>query len=342
VPRPVRVEADARFALQTLAGSARPTFAEDVRSGLSASPKTLPPKYFYDELGSRLFEAICVLPEYYATRAETEILAAHAGEIAAAVGRPPARLMRLIELGSGDSRKTRHLLDALLAGHLAGQTELEYVPIDVAASVLERTAEDLLREYPGLSVAAYAADFWDALATLRTEPSPGRTLLVFLGSTIGNMAPEEQRSLFRAVRRVLAPGDAFLLGTDLRNPPEILIPAYDDPLGVTAAFDLNVLARINRELGGEFVLGDFRHLARYDSERHRIEMHLESRRDQRVRIGALAASFDFTRGETIFTESSYKFDPAQLARWGEELGLTRVETWYDARRRFGSHLFTAA
>ncbi len=339
MPRPARVEADARFVLQTLAGSARPSFAEDVRAGLSASPKTLPPKYFYDELGSRLFEAICVLPEYYATRAETEILAAHAGEIAAAAGRP---LARLIELGSGDSRKTRHLLDSLLAGHLAGQPELEYVPIDVAASVLERTSADLLREYPGLSIAAYAADFWDALAKLRAEPSPGRTLLVFLGSTIGNMAPEEQRALFRAVRRALVPGDAFLLGTDLRNPPEVLIPAYDDPLGVTAAFDLNVLARINRELGGEFELGEFRHLARYDGERHRIEMHLESRRDQRVRIGALAASFDFARGETIFTESSYKFDPAQLARWGEELGFARVETWYDARHRFGSHLFTAA
>lgn len=337
---PARLHETSRFVLKTLdgLGAARPSFADDVRAGLSASPKTLPPKYFYDELGSRLFEAICALPEYYATRAEAEILAAHAGEMVAALGGPVARL---IELGSGDSAKTRFLFDALFAV----QEELAYLPVDVSPTVLERTGTDLLGAYPGLSVTAYAADFWDALAAFAaaTEEgrAAGRALAVFLGSTIGNMAPAEQRDLLREVRRALAPGDAFLLGTDLRNPVEVLIPAYDDPLGVTAAFDLNVLARINRELGGEFPLAEFRHLARYDSHHHRIEMHLECLRAQRIAVGALGTAFDFERGETIFTESSYKFDPQALAQAAEGLGLRRLETWYDSRHRFGSHLFAA-
>jgi L-histidine N-alpha-methyltransferase len=331
-----RLHETSRFVLQSLAGAARPSFADDVRAGLSTFPKTLPPKYFYDELGSRLFEAICVLPEYYATRAEGEILAASAAEMIAAVGVP---ISRMVELGSGDSAKTRFLFDAIFAA----QGELSYLPVDVASSVLERTGADLLREYPGLSIAAYAADFWDALAALAVPSgrAAGRTLVVFLGSTIGNMAPAEQRELLREVRRALSPGDAFLLGTDLRNPLELLIPAYDDAIGVTAAFNLNVLARINRELGGEFPLADFRHRARYDTDHHRIEMHLECLRTQSVAIGAIGGAVDFEIGETIFTESSYKFDPHELAQRAEELGLRRVETWFDSRRRFGSHLFAA-
>ncbi len=334
-----------RFALRRLAGSTGGSFAEDVRRGLTADPKFLLAKYFYDELGSRLFEAITALPEYYVTRAETEILAAHAAEMAAAVAGP----LRLVELGSGDARKTRLLIGALLAR----QETLEYLPIDVSESALERSGEELAAEHPGLRVTGYVADYRDALAALaapatalggapEAEPARrARTLILFLGSTLGNLNPDDQLALFREVRAVLAPGDGFLLGTDLRKPLAELIPAYDDALGVTAAFDLNLLLRINRELGGDFDLAAFRHLARYDERDHRIEMHLESRIPQRVRIAALDLEIELAAGETIWTESSYKFSLEQVAHLGSESGFHLARTWTDAGRRFGSHLLLA-
>lgn len=332
--------AGARFSLRRLAGSGGASFAADVRRGLTATPKYLLAKYFYDELGSRLFAAITVLPEYYVTRAEAEVLLAHAPEIAAAVAGP----VRLIELGSGDAQKTRRLIGALLAR----QETLEYLPIDVSESALARSGEELAAEHPGLCVTGYVADYHDALAALAAgsgrggEPARrGRTLVLFLGSTLGNLEPDGQVALAREVRAVLAPGDGFLLGTDLRKPLAELLPAYDDALGVTAAFNLNLLLRINRELGGDFDLAAFRHRVRYDERAHRIEMHLESQVAQRVRVAALDLTLDLAAGETIWTESSHKFSAEQVAGLAAGAGFRLARTWTDAGRRFGEHLLLA-
>ena len=323
-----------RLRLRRLDGGHRPTFAEDVRQGLTASPKVLQPKYFYDELGSLLFGAICALPEYYLTRAEAEILHARAGEIAASLNGP----VRMVELGSGDARKTRLLIDALLAR----QGRLDYLPIDISKSALEQGSEELLSTYPNLRVTAMVADYGEGLRAIRQDPPRngiGRgTLVLFLGSTIGNMGPEERAGLLREVRGTLEPGDALLLGTDLKKPASVLIPAYDDPLGVTAAFNLNVLARINRELGGGFDLRQFRHLARWNEERGRIEMHLESRSAQTVPIQALDLEVRFEEGETIHTESSHKFTEEQVEALAAETGFTVARVWKDSGRRFASNL----
>ncbi len=333
-----------RFRLRRFAGPVGPSFADDVRHGLTHSPKFLLAKYFYDDLGSRLFEAITALPEYYVTRAEAEILHAHAAEIAASVAGP----VRLVELGSGDGRKTRLLLEALLAR----QGSLDYLPIDVSDSALERSGEELAAQYPGLRVTGYVADYRDALAALAREAhesdkthaadaSGTRTFVLFLGSTLGNLNLGDQEALVRAVRAMLAPGDGFLLGTDLRKPLDELLPAYDDAVGVTAAFNRNLLFRINRELGGTFDLRAFRHLVRYDEEAHRIEMHLETRIAQRVRLGALDLEIDLAPGETIWTENSYKFSTEQIAQLAAEAGFRLAHTWTDANRRFGSNLLLA-
>jgi len=331
---PGRAPAAARFRLRRL-GAPASTFAEDVRRGLTHDPKYLQAKHFYDDLGSRLFEAITLLPEYYPTRAETEILAARAAEIAAAVPGP----VRLVELGSGDAQKTRLLLAALLSR----QGTLDYLPIDVSESALARSGEELVAEHPGLRVTGYVADYREALAALAAEGARrARTLVLFLGSTIGNLNPEDQVGLLREVRAMLAPGDGFLLGTDLQKPLPELLAAYDDVLGVTAAFNKNLLLRINRELGGDFDLRAFRHLARYDGEAHRIEMHLESLAAQRVRIVALDLAIDLAPGETIWTENSYKFSRDQVAALAAATGFRLTNTWTDAGGRFGSNLLLAA
>jgi L-histidine N-alpha-methyltransferase len=327
-----------RFQLRLLAHpqAGNGSFAEDVRRGLTASPKVLLPKYFYDALGSRLFEAICELPEYYLTRAETEIFASHAGEIAAALdGR-----LRLVELGSGDAQKTRLLIAAVLAR----QGELDYVPIDISQSAIEQSSDRLLGTYPELRITAYVAEYQAALRALCHEPLPPgvtRTLVPFLGSTIGNLDPAERVDLLQDIRRCLRPGDGLLLGTDLRKDERVLLAAYDDALGVTAAFNLNLLVRINRELGGEIDLATFRHRARYDPEKGRIEMHLESRRDQSMPIRGLGLEVAFAAGETIHTESSYKFSPEQIADLAGRTGFELRRTWTDSGRRFGSHLLVA-
>lgn len=325
-----------RLRLRRLDGGHHPTFGEDVRQGLTSTPKVLQPKYFYDELGSLLFGAICGLPEYYLTRAEAEILHSRAGEIAASLGGPA----RLVELGSGDARKTRLLIDALLAR----QGRLDYLPIDISRSALEHSSEELLSTYPNLRVMACVADYGEGLRALsQSDPALGNgrfrnTLALFLGSTIGNLGPEDRVALLKDVRGMLRPGDALLLGTDLKKPESVLIPAYDDPLGVTAAFNLNVLARVNRELGGEFDLRSFRHRARYDAELGRVEMHLESLRDQTVPIRGINLEARFAAGETIHTESSYKFDPDQIAALAAEAGMELRWTWFDRARQFASNL----
>jgi L-histidine N-alpha-methyltransferase len=313
---------------------ARRTFAEDVRAGLTAHPKVLYPKYFYDELGSRLFEAITALPEYYPTRAEAEILREHAGEISGFLSGP----VRLVELGSGDGQKTRLLLEALIAR----QGNLEYLPIDISEAAVEASARVLLAAYPDLRVTAYVGEYQQALRAIRPlSPSLGRTLVLFLGSTLGNLDPEERPRLLRDVRGLLAPGDAFLLGVDLKKAEDVLIPAYDDPLGVTAAFNLNLLGRINRELGGAFDLASFRHRAVYNREAGRIEMHLESRRAQTVAIRSLGIEVAFEEAETIHTESSYKFGRDQIAALAAETGFELRRTWTDSEGRFASNLLVA-
>jgi dimethylhistidine N-methyltransferase len=317
------------------AASVAPTFAEDVRRGLTADPKVLFPRYFYDALGSRLFEAICELPEYYLTRAETEIFERHGAEIAGALD----GTVRLVELGSGDARKTRLLLEALVAR----QGGLEYLPIDVSRSAVEQSAERLLHAFPELTVTAFVADYQSGLRALRAERVPPcvRTLALFLGSTIGNLDPQERIGLLRDIRGVLRPGDGLLLGTDLKKAEGILLPAYDDALGVTAAFNLNILRRINEELGGGFDLKSFRHQARWNRELGRIEMHLESLREQTVAIRDLGLEVRFAAGETIHTESSYKLDPAQVVELAEAGGFKLRRTWTDRGGRFASNLLMA-
>jgi len=317
-------------------GAARvaPTFAEDVRRGLTASPKFLYPKYFYDELGSLLFEAITVLPEYYPTRAEAEILRTHASEIVATLGGP----VWLLELGSGDGQKTRLVIEALLAR----QGKLEYVPVDISESAVEASSRSLLFSYPDLRITGYIGEYQTALRKIREDRrAPGLTLVLFLGSTLGNLDPEERRVLLRDIRALLDPGEGFLLGVDLKKPESVLIPAYDDALGVTAAFNLNLLVRINRELGGEFDLHAFRHKAVYNHREGRVEMHLESRRAQTVAIRSLEIEVPFAEGETIHTESSYKFDREQIAALAADTGFELRQMWMDSENRFSSNLLVA-
>jgi L-histidine N-alpha-methyltransferase len=297
----------------------------DVRHGLTATPKTLPPKWFYDARGSELFERITELPEYYPTRAEREILLARGGEIAAAAG---ART--LIELGSGSSEKTRHLIDAL--------TGLDtYVPVDVSESALARAGRALAAERPGLAVHALVADFTGRLELPRT---PGPRLLAFLGGTIGNLLPDERAAFLARLRALLSPGDALLLGTDLVKDERVLVRAYDDAAGVTAAFDKNVLAVINRELGADFDPDAFDHVARWDAEREWIEMRLRSRRAQTVKIRALDLAVDFAAGEELRTEVSAKFRREGVRAELAAAGLELRHWWTDAEERFALSLST--
>jgi dimethylhistidine N-methyltransferase len=309
----------------------RASFAEDVRSGLTAPRKFLLPQYFYDALGSALFGAICELPEYYVTRAETEILALQADEIARAFGGP----VRLVELGSGYARKTRLLFDAVLAR----QDELEYAPIDIDPHVLEESARELLNNYARLRISAVAADFRDVARTFEALPSAtARTVVLFLGSTIGNLDPVDAATLLREIRSVLTTQDALFLGADLVKPVGVLEPAYDDELGVTAAFNRNLLARINRELGGHFDLSRFQHRAFFNRDASRIEMHLVSRGAQRIAIDDLSLDIDFADGEAIHTENSYKYDEAMLATLASEGGFTIEHRWSDTRGWFADVL----
>jgi L-histidine Nalpha-methyltransferase len=307
--------------------------AEDVRKGLSAQPKRFLPKYFYDELGSQLFEAICLLPEYYLTRAENEILQRYADEIAASV---PGH-KTLVEMGSGSASKTRLIIEALLRS----QPELLFMPVDISATALESSSRILLQSYPPLRIEAFAADYFAGLAELGKKPR-GRTLALFLGSNISNFDREEAHRFLRAMRSMLKQGDALLLGADLKKDPAILEAAYNDALGVTSAFNLNVLARINRELGGTFDLHAFRHCAFYNEAEGRIEIYIESLVKQTVRIEKLDLEVQFDDGELIHTENSYKYDLAGLASLAESTGFARAHTWFDSQERFSSNLLLAA
>ncbi|MEY9872825.1 dimethylhistidine N-methyltransferase/ergothioneine biosynthesis protein EgtC [Streptacidiphilus sp. MAP12-33] len=295
----------------------------DVVSGLTADPKTLPPKWFYDEHGSELFERITHLAEYYPTRAEQEILTRRAPEIAALT-----RAGTLFELGSGSSRKTRLLLDALTA---AGTLSC-YAPLDVSPSALEQAGAALIRDYPGLRVAATVTDFETDL-TLPPD-APGPRLVAFLGSTIGNLDEAQRQAFYRALRLTLSADDVLLLGADLVKDREVLLRAYDDSLGVTAEFDKNVLGVLNRELDADFDPDAFAHVARWNEEHERIEMHLRSLRDQTVKIPALDLSVEFATDEHLRTEISCKFRRASLTEELATGGFTVRHWWTDDAERF--------
>jgi L-histidine Nalpha-methyltransferase len=332
-------EREERLHITSLAREeARENFAEDVRRGLTATPKSLPPKYFYDELGSHLFEAICLLPEYYLTRAEREIFERRAPEIAAAAA-PDGAPVTLIELGSGSATKTRLIIEALIAR----QNDLLYVPVDISRAALEVSARALLHSYPGLRVAGYAADYDSAFPRLREQLAPGeRALVLFLGSNVGNFDADEARAFLRRLRASLRAGDAVLLGADLKKDAATLEAAYDDALGITAAFNLNLLARINRELRADFDVRRFRHVAVYNERAGRVEIYAESLREQRAHVRALDLIVQFAQGERLHTENSYKYDLADILRLAEETGFRSTNTWLDDAERFSSNLLVAA
>lgn len=327
---------------------ARAAFARDTAAGLRANPKQLFPKYFYDELGSELFDAICLVPEYYLTRAENEILAHHAGEIiaaatatttgdAATVGTEP---LALLELGSGSATKTRRLIEAILKR----QPELLYLPVDISASALEASAHTLLQSYPALQIEAYASDYDTALMRLageREARGAQRLLALFLGSNIGNFDREGAEQFLRALRGVLRGGDSLLLGADLKKDRATLEAAYDDALGITAAFNLNQLVRLNREFGADFKLRAFRHVAVYNEEGGRIEIYIESKLAQVVQLPKLDLEITFAEGERIHTENSNKYDTGALDALAARTGFSCARRWTDESGRFSSNLFVA-
>ncbi|HEV7178846.1 MAG TPA: L-histidine N(alpha)-methyltransferase [Candidatus Baltobacteraceae bacterium] len=316
-----------RLEIVELSGAAAArTFAEDVASGLGAARKRLPSKYFYDDLGSALFDAITKLPEYYLTGAETEILRESGWEIVRVLEEP----VEFFELGSGSAVKTRLLIEEALRA----QTSLRYSPIDISIDALRASSASLVDSYPTLSIRAYAGDYFSVLRSgaLRFKR---RVLAMLMGSNIGNYQPSEAERLLGLTARALRPGDGLLLGVDWKKDRTALELAYDDPTGVTAAFNKNMLARINRELGGAFDLHAFDHVARYDEKRGAVDSSLRARAAMDVPIDALGRSVHFEAGEAIHTESSYKFDEARIAELAANTGFSHRRTWHDRGRRFG-------
>ena len=296
-------------------------FLRDLRRALGSRPRSISPKYFYDEEGSRLFERICELPEYYPTRTERAILSQHAAEIAEEIGRG----CDLVEFGAGACSKVRLLLPQLCPRR--------YLPIDISANHLEQAAAALEREHPGLLVLPVAGDYTGAVHL--PPPLPGAPRVGFFpGSTIGNFSPEESLQFLRMAARLLR-GGGLLLGADLVKDPAVLHAAYNDAQGVTAAFNLNLLARANRELGSDFEPDGFWHSAFYNPAAQRIEMHLVSRREQRVRLGGEA--YGFAEGESLHTENSHKFSIEGLRRLAERAGFRPGPVWTDPQQLFSVH-----
>ena len=298
-------------------------FAVDVAAGLTATPKRLPPKYFYDDIGSELFERITELPEYYPTRCEIGILTEHAGDIAALIPEGAA----LVEFGSGSSTKTRIVLNAV-------KSLAAYVPVEISAEFLRRQADALRREYPGVAMLPVTADFsqpFELPSAADTMPRAG----FFPGSTIGNFEPHEAAAFLRHAGRILGRGAVFIVGVDLVKDTQVLQKAYNDSQGVTAQFNRNLLARINRELGSKFDLGSFEHHAFFNRERSRIEMHLASLKRQRVKV--CGECIDFRAGETIHTENSYKYTIESFGALARGAGWTPVAVWTDPDKKFSVH-----
>lgn len=308
------------------ADAAAQALRDDVLHGLTQTPKSLPPKWFYDAVGSDLFDQITRLPEYYPTRTEAQILTSQSSAIVAASGADT-----LVELGSGTSEKTRLLLSAM-RDH---GTLRRFVPFDVDSSVLEMAGAALGREYPDLEIDAVCGDFEEHLAKI---PAGGRRLFVFLGSTIGNLTTEPRAQFLAALADVLDPGDSLLLGTDLVKDTGRLVRAYDDSAGVTAQFNLNVLSVVNRELDADFDVDAFEHVARWNPDEERIEMWLRATAPQQVSVGGLGLRVDFAAGEEMLTEVSCKFRPDAVAEELAEAGLRRTQFWTDPAGDFGLSL----
>ncbi len=306
-------------------------FASEVQAGLATEgQKTLPCRYFYDDVGTALFQAISLLPEYGLTRADDRVIRVSAGELADLLRAPVA----VVELGSGTGSKTRRILEAL-----SKRVSVTYYPIDVSLTALQCCRSELSDVAEVVPVEASYLEGVTRAVSLRKPRE--QILTLFLGSTIGNFERTEMVQFIQEVRARLRPGDALLLGTDLEKSESRMTLAYDDPLGVTAAFNLNLLARINRELGGDFVLQEFAHQALYNSSERRIEMHLRSRRDQEVFVGAAEIAVRFRRGETIWTESSHKFELSEVRSLAAASGFDCVRQWVDQEWPFAESLLMA-
>jgi len=305
-----------------------PAIAAEVAQGLRRSPKSLAPWLFYDQRGSELFEQITRLPEYYLTRTERQILQDNAGEIC----RRGGSNLSVVELGAGTADKTRILLSHLLRRQL----KLRYIPVDVSRAALESAERRLRAEMPALDVHPIVADY--TMESIRPGEVTGRRLVLYLGSSIGNFEPAAACALLSHVRAGLQPGDCLLLGADRVKSPSVLLPAYDDAQGVTEAFNKNMLARINRELGADFNLAQFRHVVEWNPRDSRIEIYLESRRRQLVRIGFLRTTVTFEAGERLHTENSYKYTDHALRSLLSTAGFGLERTFRDSQGWFGVHL----
>ncbi|MGF1603775.1 MAG: L-histidine N(alpha)-methyltransferase [Thermosynechococcaceae cyanobacterium] len=328
---------DARLSLQHLAPAEGDLTVDgaDVIAGLSQTPKTLPPKYFYDDRGSELFEKICDLTEYYVTRTETQILQTAAADMAQMTGS-----CELVELGSGSSTKTRLLLDAYrdLQVSLDAPESFHYTPIDVSGGILKESATELLRQYPSLHIRGLIGTYAQGLQQL-PKAIAAKRMICFLGSTLGNLSPTECEQFFAQVRGALQPGDYFLLGVDLQKSIPILEAAYNDAQGVTAAFNLNMLQHLNWRFQANFNLNQFEHWSFYNDQQQQIEMHLRSLCNQTVDLGTLHQTIPFMEGETIRTEISRKFNLEQLSALLEphsgSKGFISVQVWTDPKQWFG-------
>lgn len=297
----------------------------DVVQGLSQTPKTLPPRYFYDDRGSQLFEQICDLPEYYLTRTETAILRDSAADIARLTG-----ACEIVELGSGNATKTRILLDA----YQQANYPLCYRPIDISAGILESSAHDLLLDYPTLQVQGLVGTYELALQKLAVTHLPKR-MICFIGSTLGNLSPRECNQFLQQVTYALQPGEYFLLGIDLQKSKAQLEAAYNDRQGVTAEFNLNMLRHLNRRFDGDLDLAQFEHYAFYNEANHQIEMHLRSLRPQTAYLKALELEIEFAKDETILSEISRKFNLTEIEQQLQSEGLALRQVWTDANQWFG-------
>jgi len=305
-----------------------PAYAEEVREGLSNYPKSLPCKLFYDSCGSALFEEITQLPEYYLTRTELEILREHSADIAAAAGFGTS----IVELGAGTAAKTCTLLKAFSRR----QMRVPYYPVDISATALNEARERVEGECSGVAVRPVVADFSCGFGFLRNIH--GRKVVLYVGSSIGNFDPDAAVEMLLNIRQQLTAGDALLLGTDLVKDESILVPAYNDAQGVTEQFNKNILLRLDRELGANFNLSFFRHVAAWNPEKSRIEIYLESLRPQTVHIAALNMRVQFADGERIHTENSYKYTLEMVEKMLKPAGFELTRTWFDQRHWFGLHL----
>lgn len=307
-------------------------FAHEVIQGLSAQPKSLPCRFFYDEEGARLFEAICHLPEYYVPRAETEIIVRHSDDLALLC----CPGVEVVEMGPGNAVKTRLVLDRLLQHRSCSK----YVAIDISPEILKEIAEGLRSDYPTLTVLPIVAEYQNGLRLLQQDRSPLQWLILWFGTSIGNLEPNESYNLLRSIRQSISTNDLFVIGIDLRKDRTILERAYDDSAGITAQFNLNILSRINRELGGHFDLNTFRHQAVYNEAAGRVEMYLVSQCDQRVAIDDLELEATFTAGEAIHTENSYKFSPDEILALAQKTGFRVLRQWYDSDSLFSVNVFS--